>query len=333
MPLASSDAFQSPARLLLYGPPKTGKTWFACKAAEAGFNVILLDGDNGSQIISNIPMKARQKIAVVKLFDTPKESVFHNFIISLSRGKLFAWNEDTNNIVFAKQATQFRPENNHVVINPSALTPNDVLVIDSWSSFCRSMELYYKLQNNIKILEALKKDWDDYHWAKRLINEAMHFIKSLPCHVVIIAHSNTYEKYKGKGKAREVVSQRIQPLSYSGPQGEQLAKDFSDILYFFVNRQSQLAMTTATAHGRDGGSRVLEPATHLFTEFSWEKLIAASKGIYRLPENPSEVFDSPGFEILPPGKLPKHLANIGGVGVSVNSGIATKSPTTLFTKK
>ena len=310
MPLANSPTLSSPARLLFYGAPKTGKTWLASKAAEVGFNVIILDGDDGHQIISNMDMKHRAKIGVISLTDTPQESNFHNFIIQMSRGKLFAWSETEKRIVFAKDKGQFKPNSTHVVFNPSGLTLNDVLVIDSWSAFVRSMELYYKLSNNIKILEALKKEWDDYHWAKRLINEVMHFIHALPCHVVIIGHEHQHDIYQGKGKSREVVGSRIQPLSYSGPQGKQLAKEFSDILYFYFNRQSQAEITTSPAVGRDGGSRVLPPQNYLWKDFTWEILFNSSNGIYQLPKNPSENFDSNGIEFLEAGQLPSYFQNI-----------------------
>ena len=50
------------ARLLIYGPAKTRKTWFATKAAELGFNVILIDTDYGFHVTQNLTPEARRRI-------------------------------------------------------------------------------------------------------------------------------------------------------------------------------------------------------------------------------------------------------------------------------
>ena len=67
-------------RLLLYGPAKTKKTWLAGTAAEAGFNVLLLDNEQGAGILRNLSPEARKRIYRIDIQDDGKRAVAAEFI-------------------------------------------------------------------------------------------------------------------------------------------------------------------------------------------------------------------------------------------------------------
>lgn len=317
MILASSEQKSSLLRLLLFGDAKMRKTWFALKAAEAGYNVILCDGDDGHHIVSQIPMSARKRIAILPLVDQTSEGkatpVFHDFMVRLTRGNEFAYRVETEHQltpIGASMQSQFTtsPDNYHIVVHPNKLTANDVLVIDSWTALMRSLELYYGNQNSKDFLDAKKQEWDDYSWAKRVINKILHFLHAVPCHVMIIGHTQFYEKYEGRGKDRQLVDQNIQPMSYSGPQGKLLAKEFSDILYFYQDKLDKFRVSSKKSFGREGGCRILPPKEYEWDNLTMQTLIDASNGVIKPPSVISEVFNSEGLEILEPGILPKRFS-------------------------
>ena len=91
-------------------------------------------------------------------------------------------------------------------------------------------------------------------------------LKALPCHVIIIGHQNTYEKYRGTGRDRKLISVREQPISTSNPHSQTLDTHF-DEFYSFYRRGSINYIDTSGDVGRAGGSRTMEPKA-----WKWEEL-------------------------------------------------------------
>lgn len=306
MPIATEPQ-NSLARIMIYGAPKTRKTWWAIGAATAGFNTILLDGDDGHHIVSQIPDEARQRIGILKLVDDFDNAHFYNFLVRLSRGKDFAINETTRKAVIANQPKQWKDEDPHVLVRPKHLTRNDVIIIDSWTALCSSMSRHYNKANQVVDIDAEKQEWDDYAWAKRFSSKLLSYLHALPCHVVVICHSHIYEKYEGQGRNRKLISQTEQPVSYSGPQGAILAKEFSDILYTYMDHMKNNKISTRKLHDRAGGSRTFAPQEYKWEELDWQRLLTESKGVYATPERTTPEYNSEGIQFFNSGDFPHEL--------------------------
>lgn len=306
MPLATEPT-HSLIRQLIYGEPKTKKTWWALRAAEAGFNVILADGDDGHHIIAQLDPATRKRIGILKLVDDFDDSNFYNFITRLSRGKDFAINETTRKAVIASSKGQWKDTDPHVLVRPRKLNQNDVLIIDSWTALCSSMSAYYNRVNNIVDIEATKQEWDDYSWAKRFTTKLFTKLHALPCHVVVIAHAHIYEKYEGQGRNRKLVSQTMQPLSYSGPQGAILAKEFTDIFYTYVDNLKKTKISTRKLNNRAGGSRIFASDEYNWEDITFSKLIEKSNGVYSPANTQSDSYNSEGIQFFAAGDYPHEL--------------------------
>ncbi len=323
MPRASNNTLGSLCKILIYGDIKTKKTWWALRAAEAGFNVTLLDGDNGHHIIAKQSEKAKKKIAYIPLVDTPDEAFFHNFIGRMYKMKGFGVNERTRSTLSAMNEKQWlkNPEDPTMYFNPEKLNSNDVLIVDSWSAFCRSMAKHFAIQNDQNHIPTGANDrknqnvdlgrqsWEDYGWGKNVAQKVLSMLQALPCHVVVIAHSVEHIVYEEKTsssgkKVQEIKSQTMQPLGYSGPQGRILGQFFSDILYTYIDKMDKYRITTKPLFDAVGGSRILDPKIYSWDELSWDELIKASNGLYRLPDSGSDEYNSAAFEFLLPGELP-----------------------------
>lgn len=258
-------------RELCYGPAKTKKTWWAMKAAEAGFNVILLDGDSGSQIISQIDPQFRNKINIIDIVDKTSAPVMCYFIVRLLTGDPFMWDEQDKTVLLRPESAN--PDHSHYIFDISKLTSNDVLVLDSWSAFCWSIAWRWYQENGIKVADAeqVKSElWPGYRWSGAMASWVITQLKTLKCHVILIGHQSVYEKKKDElvnGKLRPVVQwSRIQVRSTSGPHGGTLADAFVDILYFNV-KGSRFTIDTRIETDRDGGCRLIKP-----DNYRWEDL-------------------------------------------------------------
>lgn len=329
MPRATDTTKASLAKILIYGDVKTKKTWWALRAAEAGFNVTLLDGDNGHHIIAKQSDDAKRRIAYVPLVDSPDEAFFHNFIGRMYKNKGWGTNEETRKSMSAMNVKQWQKGTNDgtehsMYFDPTKLNSNDVLIIDSWSAFCRSMARHFAIQNDKNVIptgvasyekgqvDVGRQSWEDYGWGKDVTQKVLSMFQALPCHIVVVAHSTEHTVYadttdsKGK-KVQEIKSQTLQPLGYSGAQGRILGQFFSDILYTYIDKVGSYRVSTKPEFDVVGGSRILDPKTYTWKELTWERLVEESRGMYRLPENRDHDYNSEAFEFLEPGELPTVL--------------------------
>lgn len=293
MPPANKQSNQL-LRELCYGPAKVKKTWWAMRAAEAGFNVILLDGDDGSQIISQIDAASKSKIQIINIVDKTDAPIMCHFIVRLLTGDPFIWDEQDKAVLL--RAESAKEDHSYYVFDISKLTSNDVLVLDSWSAFCWSIAWRWYKENNIKVADAeqVKSElWPGYRWSGAMASWVLTQLKTLNCHVILIGHQMVFEKKKDElinGKLRPVVQwSRTQVRSTSGPHGMTLADAFVDILYFNV-KGSRFSINTSIETDRDGGCRFIKPG-----DYRWEELqfidIIQDNGLavpYNLSDEPCE---------------------------------------------
>jgi len=269
-------SLNDPAKVLCYGEEKTGKTWWALRAASLGFNVTILDGDNSHHVVTQIPEEMQKKIAVVKLLDSKSNAKFHNFLTRIYLNTAWAMREKDGESIYAGSRASYTDTAHgntpHVFFDPTKLNLNDVLIIDSWSAFCRSMAKSYKIVNSrgnkdlntiptgsVKESDIGRQAWTDYG---------------------------------------RVKSSTIQPMGYSGPQGKILGQFFTDILRFYINKMDKREISTRPTFDVKAGSRILKPATYAWETLTWEKYFELGKAVYSLPEDTGEYYNSEAFEFL-----------------------------------
>jgi len=278
-------------RILAYGPAKSKKTWWALNAAQAGFNVILLDGDDGWQIASQQPAAALERISIWQIKDQMKTPMFAPVLARLLKNSNIVWDESVHKL------ESLRPNENCVKLDLDKLDSNCILVMDSWTALVNSMIMQFARENSIDLTEADKNEWEFYGWAGRLTTWMLNKLKSLKCHVIVVAHSTVYEKKTGKGKSAKTEWARRQPISTSGPAAMQMADKFSDVLFFHVHG-SAFKIDTSGADDKDGGSRVIPPKDYQWNELQFVDICKAA-GI-RLPGSDNPFLD---FAITAPATL------------------------------
>ncbi len=272
-------------QVLAFGKQKTRKTWWAVNAAEAGFNVLLLDGENGWTIAKQLSPAAQKRVQVISLTEQTKKAIFAPFLTSLLKSGEIIWGLDE------KRITKLQPTEDSIHINLLNRTSNDVLVIDSWTAVCWSLQFRFALENQIDLSAADKKDWDFYGWGGRLATYFIKQLQTLPCHKIVIGHKTVYEKMTRKvaGKQQEVEYTREQLISTSNPHSLTIGAEFSDILTFRQLSDKVFKIEVSGNESKEGGSRSVPPAL-----YDWEKLqfkdLCLAAGI-ALPTNENPLWD------------------------------------------
>lgn len=307
MPYADryDEDFGRPTRSLLYGPDKTKKTLWSCRAAEAGFNVILIDGDNGSSIVNAIDtntkkhllsLEARKRILIIDAVNTPTVNVFARFTATFMRGEPFLWDEKGKVSLPVVHAR--KPEKSYVLFDVSKFTMNDLVVLDSWTRLAQSLLFEWARENNVD-LTSVDKEGDQFSlmgYQSRFLDYVLGKLGTFPCHFIVIGHETVYEKFEGKGKDRKVVEQRTQPFSSTGPHAKKLGAHFSNCLRFTKLSDLAFRIDAGGDASTMGGCRQLAPA-----KYDWKSISPAD--IFKAVGSVADGSPCLGAIYIPPGAV------------------------------
>ena len=287
-------------RLFIYGNAKMKKTWWALKAAEAGFRVLLFDANRGAGILTQINPAARERIYILDCADAADNAYAQAFIGEAFKSQHFYFNEETRRVSSVKRPG-FRE------INMKLFGRETVVVVDSYTDIVHSLTRRFADDNNIDLGDAQKPDWEGYGWCARRATWMIKQINKLACHVILIGHATQYEKYKKDSrnpkKQGELEFSRRQPISTSNPHGMSVTGDFTDVFYFYAEHGKFLISSEGDIE-KEAGSRLVPPA-----KYDWDKLqfvdLCRVGGI-PLPEKSADVFDFPVVpELMQPAAVVK----------------------------
>ena len=253
----AADYFASPDNLLrifIYGYAKSKKTWWAAAAAEAGFNVLLLDIDRGAKIVKQLSDAALKRVHIIPAADRGKQPLAYSFMATFIRtfDCYFHAGRGATKASHMAGATRYAFRD---------IEPGTVFILDSWSALCRSLIMHYSVEHNIDIYDAKKTEWEGYRWVGTMATWFLESLKALPCHLIIIGHQQTYEKYRGLKQDRKLISVREQPMSTSNPHAQTLDQHFDEIYRFYKFGSINYISTDGNV-GVAGGSRTMEPKAY-----------------------------------------------------------------------
>lgn len=269
MPMGDQDTdWGRPTRTFLYGPDKTKKTWWACRAAEDGYNVVLIDGDDGSSIIKQLSMEARKRILIVDVVNTAKHNAFARFTATFMKGEPFIWDEQAK--VSLKPSHTLNKEHSHIYFDITKMTMNEVCIGDSWTALAQSLLLEWAKENSVDLTEV-EKEGDQFAlmgYQSRFLDYVLSKMKTFPSHFIWIGHETVYEKWEGKGKDRKMVEQRTQPFSSTGPHAKKIGAHFSNVLRFKKFSDVAFKIDAGGDASTMGGARQLAPKLYDWKEIS-----------------------------------------------------------------
>lgn len=260
-------------KAMILGDPKAGKTEWALRTAEAGFNVLYFDGDVAGQTINAIDPKARERIFYMDCADRVDGGLEPRMIdlaTEFFTSTRFAWN-DTKQLVYNRSKDSHDPETGAALdeiweIRPSRLDHNWVFVLDSWTTLAYSAMLAKAIAEGISLADIEKAERNMYQGTGNRLTNMLTTIQKMRCHVIVIGHPRQYEKRKSPdGKTvREATKENEQiiewtkmvPASSSNPHGLTMGKYFSDIGWIDINKVGKRVMTFDVSGDRVSGGHL-----------------------------------------------------------------------------
>lgn len=239
-------------KALILGDPKAGKTEWAMKAAEAGFNILYFDGDVAGQTVEAIDPKARERIFYLDCADRLDGGLEPRMVDTCTAfftSTRFIWN-DTKQALYSKTKDSHDEEGRALdevwEIRPSRLDYNWVFVLDSWTTLAYSAMVAKAIAEGVDLAEIEKIERTLYQATGNRLTNMLATIQKMQCHVVVIGHPRQYEKRRSQeGKTvREAMKENEQivewtkmiPASSSNPHGLTMGKYFSDIGWIDVDK-------------------------------------------------------------------------------------------------
>jgi hypothetical protein len=296
---------ERPISTLIYGPPKTKKTWFAGTAAEAGYNTIILDCDGNAEVLRNISAEGKKNIRVLDIADTTDKVVAIGFFAALfETGREFIWDATEKRV--HPRVNKPDPTHWYCVIDTKKFTTNDVLVLDSWTALTRSIIAKHAEMNNLTLDSSDKLERDDWGFMNRLASKALLYWESLSSVVntIMIGHEVT-STVKDPKDPNKILDIHTQPVSVTSNHGQQVARAFSACLYTYVSG-STLKISTAKREGRDGGATVIPPAEHRWEDLPYKKVMELAGAAK--PNKTASEYNSEAFVFLSGEELAQRLA-------------------------
>lgn len=274
-------------KLLLIGDGKIGKTRYAGMAAAAGFNVLYLDGDVGAQTLGMLPIEAQRRIFLMNLGDTilggRRDHKFIDNVKTLIDEAVFRWNDTQQKI-----GSRLDPVSDvQWEMRPAKLDYRCVLVLDSWTSLTQSMMLKASMLCGVQIETATTEQMRPVYQQGGLMSSIiLQFIRSMPCHVIVIGHPDEYThktapdgiKLKDvKEKDMIIDFTKMIAKSTSKPNGLSMGPYFTDIGWMEVSPSGLDRMLDFRLDaGRVSGGHFSERKP--IADYSFEKLVKVVGG-------------------------------------------------------
>lgn len=226
-------------KVLVYGPPKSGKTAFVGKLAEAGYKLHWIDLESGVKTLLNPKMLAPSALENISLFNFPDRRDLPVGIDGVRRMlkpglSKFCFTHGIHACPSCKNApsAQWSEE-----FDISKLGDKDILVLDSSSQLTNSA-LSKVTKKAWEKDDEYKPTFDDWRLQGMYLDEIFSKIQAYPINAVVISHELDIEKDEKKEK--------MVPLGGTRNFSATFAKYFDEVIYLSILNKSHRANNSTT---------------------------------------------------------------------------------------
>lgn len=229
-------------RVLLFGPPKVGKTELAARLAEH-FDLLYFDLENGYLTMRKLPREWQKRINLISIPDTrdfPIGIETMGKIVKEGEFKICRDHGKVSCMICLKD-----PVNKHQeVVNLHALPRSTIVVIDSITQIANSAMSHITKGKP----DDYKYDWTDYTAQGTAMSKFLSNLQVAPYNLIAITHEIDIEQEDGTNK--------IVPVSGSSNFSRNTAKYFDHVVYCQVkNKTHKFGSATSYQASIQTGSR------------------------------------------------------------------------------
>lgn len=226
-------------KVLVYGPPKSGKTALVGELAAAGFQLHWFDCEQGIKTLmqeSILPKEYRKNVHVFNIPDHRAYPIAIDVLRGLFKGgpKRYCYTHGVHSCPICTKDPSAKWSD---TIELSKFTDRDILVVDSWTQVSNSAA-------NKVTLKAWQKDdeykmtFDDFRMQGMYLDEVLSKMQVSNINICVISHDVDVEKSESKEK--------IVPVGGSRNFSKTMAKYFDSVIYLQVLNKKHSAYGDTT---------------------------------------------------------------------------------------
>lgn len=254
-------------RVLVYGPPKSGKTQLVSQLA-ARYKLIWFDLENGYQTLLKLPTAQQENIELVSIPDTKTFPIAIETMLKVMIGNKVIICEEHGKVSCPICTKDSKPT---VSVCLNELDNSTVVVIDSLTQLSNSAIAFITKNQP----DDYKMDYSDWGNLKAVVEKFLSQVQQAKYNIVCISHEEEVEMEDGRKK--------IVPVCGSSKSSRNTAKYFDHVIYCEVkNKKHGAASSTTFMNNVVTGSRtdvVMESAISptlldIFVEGKGQKVMA-----------------------------------------------------------
>lgn len=237
--------------VLVYGPPKSGKTQLVGQLATK-YNLIWFDLENGSATLHKLDSQSQERVELIQLPDSRSYPIAIETCLKIIKGGPCTIDEITGKVL-PPNSTR-KPDHPYIDVHLNSLTSDTIVVFDSLTQLTNSA-----IANITKAQpDDYKMQFDDWGNLGKLMDIFLSHVQAAKFNVVCISHEAEAELEDGKMK--------IVPVAGSRAFSRNTAKYFGHVVYCQVSLKKHIFTSSTTAFANVViGSRT-DVATEKMTE-------------------------------------------------------------------
>jgi hypothetical protein len=220
-------------RVLLFGPPKSGKTQLAGELSRE-YNLLWFDLENGIDTLLKLPEEQKDRIEVVTLPDTRSYPIAIETMLKVIKG---AKNEICETHGKCGCALCKKENKTFLTVELSSLPLDTIVVVDSLTQLTNSA-ISHITKNQP---EDYKLNYDDWGNLGKLMDTFLSHVQQAGFNVVCISHETETEMEDGKMK--------LVPTAGTKAFSRNTAKYFDEVFYCEVKNKKHLVASSTTYNG------------------------------------------------------------------------------------
>lgn len=228
---------QSPYQhVLIYGPPKTGKTQLCTELAKE-FNVLYFGLENGHAPFYKLPQEQQERVEVVNIPDTRSFPVAIQTMLKVIKGKKHVICDEHGTIEcgICKARAVNDTSISFVTVELDTLGKDTIVVVDSITQLTNSA-IAHITKNQPEDYKLQQDDWGNLG---KLMEVFFSHVQQLGCHIICISHETEAEMEDGKTK--------IVPTAGSRNFSRNSAKYFDHVIYAQVSNMKHVFKSATTS--------------------------------------------------------------------------------------
>jgi hypothetical protein len=225
----SQVAKSSTHTVLVYGPPKVGKTELV-GALSSKFNLLWFDLERGSATLHKLPTAQQDKIELIALPDSRSYPIAIETCLKVIKGHPCIIDSDTGKVVPKKIEGK-----EYTDVNLNTLGPDWIVVFDSLTQLTSSAIAHITKNQP----DDYKMNYDDYGNLGKLMDIFLSHVQQARFNVVCISHETEAELEDGKV--------RIVPTAGTRAFSRNTAKYFGHVVYCQVANKKHIFSSSTTS--------------------------------------------------------------------------------------